>query len=310
MIRILPAFLLLLASHATAVPVILDTDLGDDIDDTWALGMLLNAPEVELKLIVTAFRDTPTKTRLAAKILEDAGRSDVPIGTGKKTGEQPINQEAWLGDYDLENYAGTVHEDGVDAMIKAIHASPEPILLCVIGPQTNIAEALKRDPAIAQKARVISMAGSVHIGYNGKAEADPEWNVRADVPAAQAVFAAPWPITYAPLDTCGTLVLDGDHYKRVCDSPAAIPKTIIENYEAWKNRKHHAPDKSSVLFDTLATYFTYAQDFVEMETVKLRIDERGMTLPDPEHGRPVTCALTWTDKTGFKDHLVTLLSKN
>src|SRR5690606_31447690 len=159
-------------------------------DDTWALAMILGSPQLDLKLITTAFADTATKTRLTAKILERLGRTDIPIGTGPATSQNAIHQETWLGDYTLDGYEGTVHEDGVQALIDAIHASEEPITLIVIGPQTNIAEALRRDPSIAEKARVVSMAGSVRVGYEGRSEPQPEWNVKADPEAAQAVFAA------------------------------------------------------------------------------------------------------------------------
>ena len=64
----------------------------------------------------------------------------------------------------------------------------EPVTLLVIGPQTNLQEALKRDPGIAKKARIVAMAGSVEIGYNGKQGRDPEWNVFKDIQAARAVF--------------------------------------------------------------------------------------------------------------------------
>ena len=62
------------------IPVILDTDIGDDIDDTWALAMLLNSPELDLKLVVTEEGNTPSRAKIAARLLEIAGRTDVPVG--------------------------------------------------------------------------------------------------------------------------------------------------------------------------------------------------------------------------------------
>ena len=107
------------------VSIILDTDLGDDIDDTWALAMLLKNPKVGLQLIVTASDNTPLKTRLVAKILEKMGHTEIPLGTGKKTSDAPINQAAWLGDYELKDYTGTLHEDGVQALIDAVGYKPD-----------------------------------------------------------------------------------------------------------------------------------------------------------------------------------------
>jgi inosine-uridine nucleoside N-ribohydrolase len=302
------ALLLLIAvvcvtGRAAPIPVILDTDLGSDIDDTWALAMILGCPELDLKLIVTAFQDTPAKTRLVAKILERIDRTDIPLGMGPKTADRKLNQAAWLGDYSLDDYKGTVHKDGVQAMIDLIKTSDEPVTILVIGPQMNLKEALRRDPTIAENARIVSMAGSVHIGYDGKEGRSAEWNVLCDVEAARAVFAAPWDITYAPLDTCGTLRLKGDRYMAVANSQTPRAVATIENYDQWDNRKHHPADSSSVLFDTLAVYLAFDDAFCDMETVKLSIDDKGNTVPD-EKGRPVRCALRWKDRDAFEKLLV------
>ena len=303
----MPAFLFCLAAPAAPVPVILDTDIGDDIDDTWALAMLLGCPQVDLKLIVTASDDTPTKTRLLAKILDKMGRTDISIGTGVKNSDNPIHQAKWLGDYQLDAYKGKVHADGVQAMIDTIHASKDPITLMLIGPQTNIPEALKRDPGIAAKARIVAMAGSVEIGYGGKQGRAPEWNVVKDISAARAVFAAPWDITITPLDTCGTIILKGDRFAAVESSKTPRALTTIDNYKQWANFPHYPKGQSSVLFDTVASYLTFDQSFCEMKTIKLSIDDKGNTVQD-EKGRPVHCAMVWKDRDAFEALLVKSLT--
>lgn len=297
----------LYSAVAATVPVILDTDLGDDIDDTWALAFLLGSPRVDVKLIVTASDDTPAKTRLVAKILERMGRTDIPLATGVKNSDRELHQKQWLGDYSLSQYKGKVIEDGVGALAEAIKQSPEQTTLCVIGPQTNIKAALERDPSIAKKARVVLMAGSVHIGYDGKQGPSAEWNVFKDVDAAKAVFAAPWEITMAPLDICGTLRLAGARYAAVQGSQNARAVTVIENYEQWSNRKNHPSGASSILFDTAAAYLTFDEQFMAIETIRLAIDEKGNTVPD-EKGRPVRCALRWRDRDAFEELLVAALT--
>ena len=299
----LPGVLLCVAPEAEPLPVILDTDLGDDIDDTWALAMLLGCPKVDLKLVVTASEATETKTRLVAKILEKVGRTDIPIGTGVRTGERPINQAKWLGDYTLEGYPGVIHKDGVQAMVDAINASEGSVTLLVIGPQTNIKAALERDPGIAKKARFVSMAGSVEVGYGGKPGRQPEWNVKKDVEAARAVFAAPWEITMAPLDSCGTMILKGQRFAKVAASKNPLAATVIENYRDWKHFPRYPEGESSVLFDTVAAYLTFDQSLCEMKTIKLSIDDAGNTAPDDD-GRPVHCAMGWQNREAFEDLLV------
>src|SRR6188508_2288449 len=107
------------------IPVVLDTDIGDDIDDTFALLMLLRSRELDLKLVVTDFGDTVYRARLAAKLLTAFGRPDVPVGVGVRQNEKPGSQAGWLGDYALASYAGKVHEDGVQALIDTVMRSKE-----------------------------------------------------------------------------------------------------------------------------------------------------------------------------------------
>lgn len=289
------------------VPVVLDTDIGDDIDDTWALAMLLGCPQVELKLIVTAWGNTPARTRLVAKLLERIGRTDIPIATGIKTGNAELHQAAWLGDYDLAAYPGAVFDDGVQALVDTINNADTPVVLMVIGPQTNIRAALERDPGIARNARIVTMAGSIEIGYNGQAGRCPEYNVLTDIDAAKAVFAAPWDITLAPLDSCGTLRLTGDRYAAVAQSRNPRAVAAIENYERWDRRHHYPKGESSVLFDTVAAHLAFDESLCEMKTIRLSIDDDGNTVPNP-NGRLVRCAMAWKDRNAFAQVLITALT--
>jgi inosine-uridine nucleoside N-ribohydrolase len=240
-------------------------------------------------------------------MLQELGRTDIPIGTGVRTEVKPINQAKWLGDYDLKDHPGKVYEDGVQALIDTIKATPGEVTLIVIGGQTNIEEALKRDPSIAEKARVVAMAGSVRIGYDGGPKPQAEWNVVCDPKAAQAVFAAPWKITYAPLDICGQLRLTGDDYLKVEKSDNPLSKVIIENYDLWVNRGHHPKDSSSILYDTAAVYLAFDESLATMEDVKLSISDKGDTVLD-ENGRTVRIGTGWKDEQGFKDLLVKSLT--
>ena len=262
------------------VPVILDTDIGDDIDDTWALAMLLGCPQTDLKLIVTSTNNTPGKARLVGKLLQYMGREDIPIGVGVKTSDKEFAQQKWLGEWNWENYQGVVHEDGVQALVDAINASPTPPVLMAIGPLTNLAAALQRDPSIASKCRVVLMAGSIYKDYGGNEGRSAEWNVVCDTPASQAVFSAPWEISITPLDTCGQLRLAGEEYRQVVDSACPRAKAVIENYDLWAHRHHHPANSSSVLFDTVAAYMTFDESLLNMETVKLIVDDGGFTVPD------------------------------
>lgn len=300
-------------ASSAPIPVILDTDIGDDIDDTWALLMLLRMPELDLKLAVGDFGNAIYRARLLAKLLEHAGRPDVPIGIGVGKEDQPGQQSSWVGEYQTQDYPGVVHEDGIQAMIDTIHASPEPVTLLCIGPVPNVAEALRRDPSIAENARFIGMHGSVYKGYSGDPTPAAEWNVRADASSLQAVFAAPWECTITPLDTCGLVVLDGQNYAQLHESDDPRLRTLMENYRAWLPGAPFVDPNtdtsriSTTLFDTVAVYLAAEQDLVEMQQLPLKVTDDGYTLIDRENGRPVNCAVSWKDLDAFKQRLVKTL---
>ena len=295
------------------IPVILDTDIGDDIDDTWALGLLLKSPELDLKLVVGDRGAAQYRARLLAKLLERAGRSDVPVGVGLDIEPRGDGrQAAWVKDYDLKQYPGKVYADGVQALIDTIMKSKKPVTLICIGPVPNIAEALKREPRIARRARFVGMHGSVRVGYDGQKPPAPEWNVKCDPKSCQAAFTAPWNITLTPLDTCGLVTLTGGKYRRVRDSQDRIAADIIANYRLWaaadpKLPANLADERSSILFDTVAIYLAIRQDLCVMEKLGIRVTDDGFTVIDPQ-AKQINVATNWKDLGGFENWVVERLT--
>jgi inosine-uridine nucleoside N-ribohydrolase len=304
---------LALRKQGKKIPVIFDTDIGGDIDDTWALIMLLKSPELDVRMVVSDNGNTVYRSKLLAKLLEACGRTDIPVGMGIEKDERPSAQSKWVGDYQLSQYPGEVHEDGVGAMIDMIRRSTEPISLVCVGPVPNISAALKRDPAIANRSRFVGMHGSVRRGYGGRAEPSAEWNVRAKPEALQDVFAAPWEITITPLDTCGIVNLKGDRYQKVYRCPDPGVRALMENYRVWASNKDpkgksiDPTKRSSTLFDTVAVYLAYSEELLLIEELPLRVTDQGYTVIDNK-GKRVRCATRWKDLEAFKDHLVTRLT--
>lgn len=302
-----------LLTKPAPTPVILDTDIGDDIDDTWALGLLLKSPELDLKLVVGDRGAAQYRARLLAKLLERAGRSDVPIGIGLDIEpHEEGRQAAWVKGYDLKKYPGKVHTNGVQALIDTIMKSPTPVTLICIGPVPNIAEALKREPQIAKKARFVGMYGSVHVGYDGVKQPAAEWNVKCNPKACQAVFTAPWDMTITPLDTCGLVTLTGEKYRRVRESQDRIAADIIANYRVWTAATPNFPTdavdtRSSTLFDAVAIYLAIRQDLCVMERLRLRVNDDGFTVIDPR-AKQINVATSWKDLGGFEDWMVERLA--
>jgi inosine-uridine nucleoside N-ribohydrolase len=295
----------------TRIPLILDTDIGTDIDDTWALAMVLRCAELDLQLVVSATGNTEYRAAIVAKLLEAAGRTDVPVGVGVKRSDETGPQAPWVEGYGLDAYPGTLHHDGVGAMIAVIEESARPVTLVCIGPLTNLAEALRRAPHIAARTRFVGMQGSIRRGVDGAEGAVAEYNVAQDVAAFRAVLAAPWRgMALAPLDTCGRIRLRGARYAAIAESPDSLLRAVIENYRVWRGG---APaDESSVLFDTLAVHLAYSTEFLEMRRMRLRVTDDGFTVEDREGAAAnvaeADVAMEWKDLAAFEEDLVRRLT--
>jgi inosine-uridine nucleoside N-ribohydrolase len=293
------------------IPVLLDTDIGYDIDDTWALALLLKCPEVDLKLVVSATHETTYGAKLLAKFLALSGRPDIPVGVGLHFTDQVGGQAPWVANYNLASYPGQVHEDGVQALIDTIMTSPEPVTLLAIDPLPNIGEALRREPRLADRCRFVGMHGSLRLGYNGDPEIAKEYNVACHTPDCQAAFTAPWDMTITPLDTCGLITLTGDKYQKILASPDPMTQMIIENYRLWSHwgtrDRDYWKHQSSTLFDTVAVYLTFCEDLINMEPLGVRVTDDGYTVID-ETEKKMDCAMSWKDLGAFEDLLVERLA--
>lgn len=292
---------------AQKIPVILDTDIGTDIDDTWALAMLLKSPEVAIKLVVSDTGDTHYRARIVARMLEIAGRTDIPVGVGIPFPmEKGYTQKPWVADYPLSSYKGAVHEDGVGAIIDTIMNSPEPVTLICIGPVPNIAAALRREPAIVENARFIGMHGSVRKGYFGSEQVHTEYNVVRHVTDCQQVFRAAWDMTITPLDSCGLVVLDGEDYQLVRQCSDPLVESVMANYAIWldqnKRPESELAQRSSVLFDTVAIYLAFSEDLLVMEDLGIRVTDEGYTRIDAG-AKLIHVATDWQDFPAFKRFL-------
>src|SRR6185437_15919771 len=187
--------------------IILDTDPG--IDDALALVLALDSPEVQLEAITTVHGNVPVEmtTRNALGLLEVAGRSDVPVarGSAQPLVRAPVDAKYVHGPTGLgtlalpEPQTSVVTQSAADLIIERVQAAPGEVTLVPIGPLTNLALALRREPAIASQVReVVIMGGALRVPGNVTPAA--EFNIYADPHAAQVVFKAGWPIRLVALD--------------------------------------------------------------------------------------------------------------
>jgi purine nucleosidase len=276
--------------------VILDTDIGDDIDDAFALALLLRSPEVKLLGVTTAFGDTELRARLVDRYLQAVGRTEIPVTAGAETPHNNVfSQEAYA-----KQAREREHPGSIKFLLDQIRAHPGQITLVAIGPLTNVRVAIQRDPdTFRQLKRVVMMGGSVYRGYDS---GDPkqinqtpssEWNIRCDPAGAQALLASGVPVFMMPLDSTqirltqnqlGTILSHG--------SPLTDQLTLL--YHQWTRADAW---KLPTLFDPVAVTYAIRPELCPVEPIHLDIDEKGFTRPGPGKANAEVCLKS--DESGF-----------
>jgi inosine-uridine nucleoside N-ribohydrolase len=275
------------AAQPSRLKVLLDTDIGTDIDDAWALGYALQSRSFDLLGVTVSDGDTAQRARLACKLLSRMGRTNVPVAVGRPTHADRIDyQFAWAEDF--RDYR-PVAEPAVEFLAGTIRSHPGEITLIAVGPLQNIGDLVRLHPDVVPLVkRVVLMSGSV--GPNTFSPVPvPEWNVRVAIPEAKAVYAAAWPLTIVPLDSTTYVRLE-DQERETLRS-AATPMTVaLETLlRLWTDR----PSSRMTLHDQLA--LAEAQHpgrfFGRCEALPLRVDDEGFTRVDRSGGRAVTVCL-------------------
>ena len=280
--------------------------------------MLLNCIELDTKLVLTTNGDTHVRAKIVAKYLQQVGRSEVPVGLGLPytLKRDRYYQEPWVHDYDLTTYPN-VYQNGIERMVELIMASEEEVVVICIGPMRNVYEALKLNPNIVSKSRIVCMLGSVRVGYQANPKPFPEYNVVCEIESCrEALKAYAGKCTLTPLDTCGNLVLQGELYQRVLAAEASKPivGAILENFRIWFEVRKKCPSevdfvtkRSSILFDTLTVYSAFTSKHLKMEELYLKIEEDGLMVETTEQdGYKALVAVSWEDngEQAFYEFLV------
>jgi purine nucleosidase len=260
------------ASGPQPVPskVIFDTDIGDDIDDAYALGLLLRSPEVQVLGVTTAFEDTHLRARLAARFLSAAGRGDVPVYEGPKTGAaKHFTQKKWA-----EEAADRSYPDAIEFVLETIRKNPGQITLVAVAPLTNVGVLIRRDPETFRKLkRVVLMGGSVAVGYGGKKEPEVEWNIFNDVAAAKALFGAGVPLFVMPLDST-EILLGPERQAQLFAKKTGVTKALEELTAEWSAATKH---DSPTLFDMVAAAYAVKPEICPMTSMRIEVDDKGFT---------------------------------
>jgi inosine-uridine nucleoside N-ribohydrolase len=256
--------------QAASSKVIFDTDIGDDIDDAYALGLLLRSPEVQVLGVTTAFQDTHLRARLAKRFLRAAGRGDVPVYEGPKTAvASHFTQRKWA-----EGSPDRSYPDALGFVLDAIRKSPGQITLVAAAPLTNVDAMIRKDPETFRKLkRVVLMGGSIALGYNGKKEPEVEWNILNDVAGAKALFGSGVPLYVMPLDST-EISLDPARQAQLFGKKTGMTKALEEMTAEWSAAVKHA---SPTLFDVVAAAYAVRPEICPMTPMRIEVDDKGFT---------------------------------
>jgi purine nucleosidase len=263
--------------------VIIDTDIGDDIDDAFAVGLALQSPEFRILGITTAFGDTKLRAQLAERMLAAVGREDIPVVAGIETAPRAkFTQAAYAEGGDVKQVQP---RSAPDFILGEVRKHPGEITLIAIGPQTNLAAAIVKDPATFGKLkRIVMMGGSVYKGYKGGAP-DPEWNILCDIPAAQKVFTSSVPLYVMPLDAT-ILKFEPEPLQKLFAQHTPLTSQIHMLYDEWSgNTKQTIP----TLFDPMAVGYAADPALCPTTPLHITVDDQGFTQPGPGEPNAQVC---------------------
>jgi purine nucleosidase len=298
--------------------IVLDTDIGTDVDDALALAFALRHPDIDLAAVTTVSGDTSLRAQIAARLLALAGRSDIEVAAGVREPLLRRGRMFWAG----HEGQGLLEEGedltlsprhGVDALVESLRA--EEMEVVTVGPQSNLAAALIKEPDIAGRiSRLTVMGGFFHACEIEGRVVPPtvDYNLNADPEAAVRALSAPIPTTFVPCDvTMRAWLLEKD-LRRLEEAKDPLARALGRLVRVWapvQRRLLEAmglplpPDVVAILHDPLAVATVVDRRFVKTERLRATVavvDGRARTFIDPAAGREVE-VVTDVDARAFAE---------
>lgn len=258
--------------------VLLDTDIGTDVDDCLALALILASPELRLVGVTTVYGDVNLRSRMVHKLLTLRRVEDVPVAAGAEKpllGKLPVYWEGHEGQGLLEPADlawRPADEHAADLIIRTVMARPGEIVLLAIGPLTNVALALLKEPGLAGALAALTVMGGVVGGATALHLPWTEHNFRSDPEAAHIVLASGAPLRIVPLDVTTRLHIrpeDTTLIRAVGDPFHRAVADQIERYPRYRQQGW------TYLHDPLAAATLVEPSLVVWEPVSAVVETRG-----------------------------------
>jgi inosine-uridine nucleoside N-ribohydrolase len=275
------------SAQSDKIKIILDTDIGEDIDDAWALAFVTSYQGFEPLGVTITQGNTPERAKIACKLLYLAQRDDIPVFIGRKTNDKVFQQYAWAEDFTAKR---PDVKSASDFIVETVRHYPSQVTLLAIGPLQNLAEALRKEPDLGKYVkRVVLMSGCVYGATFSPGEPVREWNVHQSTADAQLVYGAGLPLTIVPLDATTSVQLNDEERKRVAEHDSPLTYALECLYRLWLG----SPTQRMTLHDQLAVAEAArpGKYFMKQEQLPLIVDESGYTRIDRKHGKLVTVCL-------------------
>lgn len=267
--------------------ILFDCDLGDDIDDAFALALVISSPEFDVLGVVLDYGNTPKRAQIACRMLYETGRDDIPVVVGRETNTQYSAQFNWGEGFDKYKPIGT---SAADFIIENLKKYPDEVILITVGPVSNMADILKKDPDALKLAKhVYSMYGSFYMGYNTGPIPDAEWNVRADEEAAKVFSACGAKLTYAGLDVTTFVKWDAEKRLKLLMRQSPLTDAICGLYTLWGR-------ETPTLYDCVAVGMVLWPDVFTTRKAFVKVIDGGYTVID--ESKAPNCEIGMTINTG------------
>jgi purine nucleosidase len=258
--------------------VLLDTDIGTDVDDALALAVILGSPELQLDGVTCVYGDVQLRSRMVLKLLRLRGREDVPVFAGV---ERPLlgrRAVYWAG-HEGEGLLGA--EDGplrprdehaVDFLIRYVMAHPGEVHLLAIGPLTNVALAFLREPRLPASLRHMTVMGGAARLRDGLGLPYAEHNIKCDPEAAEVVLSAGAPTTLVPLDVTTKVQVRQRDLARIRAGGTPFHEAIADQVGRYPRFEQTG---GTYLHDPLAAATIVRADLVELAELRVEVESEG-----------------------------------
>lgn len=271
--------------------VIIDTDIGDDIDDAFAIALALRSPELEILGVSTTFGDTEARAKIVDRLLGEAGRTDIPVVVGAPTHITNVMNQRRYGEGG--HFARASHPSAVDFILQQIRRYPGQITLIAIGPLMNVGALIDKDPeAFLKLKRVVMMGGSIECGYGDlwfctAHGPDAEWNIINDIPSAKKLFLSGVPLYVMPLDST-QLKLDEVKRAYLFRQGTQLTDALTLLYHEWGQQ-------TPTLFDPVTVAYILNPKVCPVQPMHIRVDDKGFTRAEPGAPNAQVCMRSDSD---------------